>query len=94
MDDGRDAARGGHLFLQVRKSDVLTTKWRWVYCRTSAAAAAAAAAATQQQLLVYDSIESSSDPAVRPLESIPLPQTRCFSLLDQVGHKEMSICRV
>ena len=33
IDDGTDAIRGGHLFLQTRKSLLLSTKWRWMFCR-------------------------------------------------------------
>jgi hypothetical protein len=36
IDDGTDAVRGGHLFLQTRNSLLLSTKWRWLFCRIAA----------------------------------------------------------
>jgi hypothetical protein len=75
------------LYLQSSSNALLGTKWKWVYCRI----AAAPANQQQQQLLVYDSIESSSDPASQPLETIALQSARCFAQLEQVSGGKLTL---
>jgi hypothetical protein len=90
IDDGSDAEKGGHLFLQTRNSVMLAPKWKWTFCRV--ADAARRQQQQQQQhlqlnLLVFDSIESSCDSSSQPLHSIPLASCRCYpQLLKASGH--------
>jgi hypothetical protein len=88
IDDGSDAQRGGHLFLQTRNATLLTPRWKWIFCRIAADAASQQQQQQQQQLsshlLVFDSIESSSDYTSKPLLTIPLQCCRCQPHLVQV----------